>query len=70
MLVGPALHLGGAAAGHVAGRTLTARRDAEVHKENAIVDPATEGVQQAAYVNIEPPGDQSPITVLQRPPKP
>jgi hypothetical protein len=62
MLVGPAMHLSGAAVGHVAGRTLAARRDAERHNANLMEDPKKFDVQQASYVEHESlrSGDQSP----------
>ena len=53
LLVGPALHVSGAAVGHVAGRNMIARRDKELHSgESPSVTPS-DGVQQAGFNELQ-----------------
>jgi hypothetical protein len=68
---GAALGLGGAAAGHVAGHTLAARRDAELRVAKPLTEtPAEPAVQQATYLGGTPPLSASDEPLIKRLPTP
>ncbi len=68
MMAGPAMSLSGAAVGHVAGRALAARRDAELRNAQPTEDPKRFEVQQATYV--EPGAPESDATSPDSEPRP
>jgi len=55
LLVAPALHMSGAAVGHIAGRSLIARRDAELHGPNSPAEEPSDVVQQVGYIDEQAP---------------
>jgi hypothetical protein len=65
----PALAVGGAAAGHVAGRTMAARRGAEQESSKPTADAPPDGVQQASHLEKLSPAEPS-LFPLERLPKP
>ena len=70
MLAGPALGLGGAAVGHVTGRTLAARRAAERDDSDPPPELPGNDVQQASYIEREPPKSEPADSVPMRLPPP
>ncbi|HEV3137002.1 MAG TPA: hypothetical protein VGZ26_03845 [Pirellulales bacterium] len=67
---GPVLGLGGAAVGHVTGRTLAARRAAEIQDSTSPVEKPTSDVQQASYIEPEPPKPEPAESIPVRLPPP
>jgi len=66
----PVLRLGGAAAGHVAGRTVAARREAQVHAATDPTDGSTDAADRKEFAEASQPTSRTEASSLERLPRP